>query len=354
MAWRAPRRAAAQRALVESILVEADLLGITAAGGLTGYSRTLLAGSAGAAEHALARALPDPVDHFLVQPDLTVVVPGPPTPTMGTELGLLADVESTGGASVYRITEASVRRALDAGRTGPQLAQFVTDHSRTPIPQALSYVIDDAARRHGILRAGTATAYLRSDDEALLARVLADRNVAGLGLRMIAPTVVICQAPVGRVLEVLREAAYAPAAEAPDGGLVTVGAEAPRAPSRPPSRPIVTRSTIDTDAQRAELVRRMRAGDELGERARRVQSVAGQVPGVTSAATMELLRRAVREERVVWLGVADPNGGATAHELSPISLAAGYVRGYERGLTGLTSYPVHRITAVRFVDEDDE
>jgi hypothetical protein len=354
LAWRAPRRAAAQRALVEAILVEADLLGITAAGGLTGYTRTLLAGSTAAAEHALARALPDPVDHFLVQPDLTVVVPGPPTPAMGTELGLLADVESTGGASVYRITEASVRRALDAGRSARQLAEFVTGHSRTPIPQALSYLIDDVARRHGILRAGTATAYLRSDDEALLARVVADRNVAALGLRMIAPTVVITQAPVSRVLDVLREASYAPAAEAPGGDVVTLGAEAPRAPSRPPSRPIVTRSTIDTDAQRAELVRRMRAGDELGERARRVQSVAGHVPGVTSAATMELLRRAVREERLVWLGVADPDGTASAHELSPISLAAGYVRGYERGATGLTSYPVHRITAVRFVDEDDE
>ena len=37
---------------------------------------------------------------------------------MGAELALLADLESTGGASVYRITERSVRRALDAGRSG--------------------------------------------------------------------------------------------------------------------------------------------------------------------------------------------------------------------------------------------
>ncbi len=144
---------------------------------------------AAAAEHALAHALPDAVDHFLVQPDLTVVVPGPPEPAMGAELALVADLESTGGAHVYRITERSVRRALDAGRTGEQLAGFVEQHSRTPIPQALRYLIDDAARRHGVLRAGAAASYLRCDDEALLARVVAEKDADALGLRLIAPTV---------------------------------------------------------------------------------------------------------------------------------------------------------------------
>ena len=98
-------RAASGRSL-EAILAEADLLGITAAGGLTGYTRTLLAGSRAVAEQVLTGALPDPVDHFLVQPDLTVVVPGPPTTDLGAELALIAELESTGGASVYRITEA--------------------------------------------------------------------------------------------------------------------------------------------------------------------------------------------------------------------------------------------------------
>ena len=168
LAWRQPRRAGGQRPVTEAILVEADRLGLTAAGGLTGYSRTLIDGSAAAAEHALARALPDPVDHFLVQPDLTVVVPGPPSAAIAADLALVADLESTGGASVYRITERSVRRALDAGRTGEELQAFVHRHSRTPVPQALQYLIDDVARRHGVLRAGVAGAYLRCEDVALL------------------------------------------------------------------------------------------------------------------------------------------------------------------------------------------
>ena len=70
---------------------------------------------------------------------------------------------------------------------------------------------------------------------------------------------------------------------------------------------------------------------------------------------MELLRTAVREDRLVWFGVAEPDGrGHARTTMQPISLAAGSVRGYERGRHGLVAYPVHRITAIRLVDEDDE
>jgi hypothetical protein len=363
LAWQQPRRAGGQRPLVEAILAEADVLGITAAGGLTGYSRTLLAGSTGAAgpsrssaaaEDALDRALPEPVDHFLLQPDLTAVVPGPPEPTMATELTLLADLESTGGAHVYRLTERTVRRALDAGRSGERLIEFVEHYSRTPVPQALRYMIEDAARRHGVLRAGAAVSYLRCDDEALLARVLADKHVDSLHLRPIAPTVVVSDTAANRLLGVLRSAGYSPAAEAPGGALIAQGTDAPRAPSRPPARSFVGRSGEEPAAHLGELVRRIRSGDALAEVAHRVPAVAAQVPGVTSAATMELLRRAVREDQLVWLGMAEADGSASAHEIHPISLAAGLVRGYERGHDGLVAYPVHRITAVRMLDEDGD
>ena len=353
LGWSAPRRANLHRPLAEAILAEADLLGVTAAGGLTGYSRTLLAGSKAAAEHALANALPEPVDYFLVQPDLTIVVPGPPSPTLGTELALAADLESSGGASVYRVTEASVRRALDAGRSGADITALVTERSRTPVPQALSYLIDDVARRHGVLRAGTAAAYLRCDDEALLSRVLADRDVASLQLRRIAPTIVIATAPVTRVLDVLREAGYAPAAEAPDGEVITLGAANPRAPSRPPSRSIRSRSAADSGAQLTEVVRRIRSGEALTTLSRRIQPIAQQVPGVTSASTMALLRNAIREGQRVLLGVVDPDGTPSRHTILPISLAGGFVRGHESETQRLQSFPLHRLTAVSVVDDPD-
>ncbi|MDP9116062.1 MAG: helicase-associated domain-containing protein, partial [Actinomycetota bacterium] len=353
LAWDAPRRAAAQRATAESVLAEADVLGVTAAGGLTGYSRTLLDGSRAAAQHALQNALPDPVDYFLVQPDLTVVVPGPPTAELADELALAADLESSGGASVYRITEASVRRALDAGRSAADLAALVTQRSRTPVPQALSYLIADSARRHGVLRAGFASAYLRCDDAALLDRVVADRDVASLQLRRLAPAIVVSTAPLAKVLEFLRDAGYAPAAEAADGAVMTLGVEAPRATSRTAVRVIRPRSSVESASQLAEVVRRIRSGDTLSELSQRVQPIIAQVPGVTSASTMALLRQAIRDGRRVLLGHAEPDGTVTRHTILPISLAGGFVRGHESSTQRLQSFALHRLTAASLLAEDD-
>jgi Helicase conserved C-terminal domain len=364
LAWQAPRRAASQRPMAEAVLAEADILGLTAGGGLTSYGRALLAdgsgGSSGGrgtggfrspggtaeAERALSAALPEPVDHILLQPDLTAVVPGPPAEDLAAELAPVADLESSGGASVYRITEATIRRALDSGRTGDELARLFNQRSRTPVPQALSYLIDDVARRYGQLRSGAAAAYLRCDDETLLSGVLAETSVEALGLRRIAPTVAISPVPAARLLDVLRAAGYAPAAESPDGTLLTRDEDPPRAPSPPPVRYARARSAIQEPAQLVELVRRIRSGDALAQLSRRLQPTAQRVPGVTSATTLGLLREAIRHSRAVWLGYVDADGTASQHTILPISLGGGVLRGHEGTNRALRAFPLHRITAV--------
>ncbi|MEO6885702.1 MAG: helicase-associated domain-containing protein [Jatrophihabitantaceae bacterium] len=353
MAWLSPRRAPGQLPLAAAILAEADILGVTAAGGLTGYVRTLRGGSHAVAEQVLTDAMPAPVEEFLVQPDLTVVVPGPPTRELARELALVADLESSGGASVYRITEASVRRALDAGRIAAELSAFITDRSRTPVPQALSYLITDTAKRHGSLRTGVAAAYLRCDDEALLARVLVDKSLTALQLRRIAPTVAICSVSVGQLLDGLRGSGYAPAAESADGEVVSLLQQAPRAPSRPPNRSFSARAG-DSGGSRFETVRRIRSGDALTVLTRRVPPLVQQLPGVTSAATMGLIRRAIREGRRVLLGCAEADGTATRHTILPISMAGGFVRGHEAETQRLATFPLHRITAVTLIEDDPE
>jgi hypothetical protein len=354
LAWLAPRRAGSRAGLVDAILTEADLLGLSVGGGLTGYTRTLLDGSRAVAEQVLGNALPAPVDHFLVQPDLTLVVPGPPEPGLARDLSLIADLESSGGASVYRITEATVRRALDSGRAASALQAFLADRSRTPIPQALTYLVDDAARRHGALRTGTASAYLRSDDLALLDRVVADRAVQPLQLRRLADTVAISSAPVAQVLHVLRAAGYAPAAEAPDGDVIALDSETARAPSRPPERPARMRSVVASDQQLGELVRRVRAGDALSTISTRVQPISQQVPGVTSAATMAVLREAIRNGQRVLLDCVESDGTSGRHEILPISMAGGTVRGHEPETSRLASFPLHRLTRVSVIEDADE
>src|SRR5665213_1456856 len=161
---------------------------------MSSYGRSLLVlNNDGAIEPAVVAAseldalLPKPLDHVLLQADLTAVAPGPLVSELARELAMAADIESTGGATVFRFTDGSIRRALDAGRSAADLHAMLATRSRTPVPQPLTYLIDDVARRHGRVRIGVAGAYLRCDDEAVLNEVLADRRAESLRLRRLSP-----------------------------------------------------------------------------------------------------------------------------------------------------------------------
>ena len=111
LVWDAPRRGGRLRDLQHRwTLEEAEGLGLTGRGGLASFARALLDGDEREAARLLGSRLPDPLDHVLCQPDLTVVATGPLQRELARELALTADVESTGGATVFRVTETSVRR----------------------------------------------------------------------------------------------------------------------------------------------------------------------------------------------------------------------------------------------------
>jgi hypothetical protein len=214
LAWLQPRRGGTLRErLVGWTLREAEALGVTGFRAAAAHASALLAGD-GAAK-ALLKVLPTPVDHVLIQADLTAVAPGPLVADLARELALAADVESTGGATVYRFTPESVRRALDAGRGASELIDLLSKHSATELPQPLHYLIEDVARRHGRLRVGIASAYVRSDDPAVLGEIMADRRSDQLRLHRLAPTVLASRVPRAELLDVLRQLGYAPVAESP-------------------------------------------------------------------------------------------------------------------------------------------
>ncbi|MBW0118661.1 helicase-associated domain-containing protein, partial [Pseudonocardia abyssalis] len=213
LAWRAPRRGGRLRdEVVGWALTEGTVLGVVALDALSTPGRAVLQ-DPDRIVAALRAALPEPIDHVLLQADLTAVAPGPLVPELARELDLMAEVESAGGATVYRFTEATVRRALDAGRSAADLHELLARRSATPVPQGLTYLVDDVARRHGRLRGGAAAAFLRSDDDVLISEVLAHPDTIGLELRRIAPTVVVSPLPLVELLDGLRAAGFTPAAE---------------------------------------------------------------------------------------------------------------------------------------------
>ncbi len=236
---------------VSLVIAEAELLGLVATGSLSLAGRLAVAGELASAAQALAARAPSVVADFVVQADLTAVAAGILAPDVRTELDLLADVESTGAATVYRFSPPSLVRAFDAGRTAEQIGAWLDRHARNTVPQPLSYLVADLGRRYGGLRVGRALSYLRSDDPSLIAEVLQAKATARLGLRRLAPGVLISSVDQAKVTSALRAAGYLAAEEASDGGLVVRRPERPRAtpPSRRPAgvRPPVAPPAPDAD-----------------------------------------------------------------------------------------------------------
>ncbi|WP_054056221.1 helicase-associated domain-containing protein [Alloactinosynnema sp. L-07] len=349
LAWRAPRRGGRLRdEIVRWAMAEATSLGILALGALSGPGRALLDEGAAAAAKRMAEAMPDPVDHVLVQADLTVVAPGPLEPHLAGQIAEVADVESAGSATVYRVSETSIRRALDVGRTAGDLHELFRVRSRTPIPQSLTYLIDDVARRHGRLRGGSTTSFLRCDDPALIAEVAAHPAAASLRLRKIAPTVLISPLPLLEVLDELRAAGFAPAAEGTDGQVVDLRPSGRRVetPTRAARRPIGVRAA-DPD-QLADIVHTMRAGDRAAE-SRRSRPVSPT--GANLAEVMDLLKEAIETGRSVWVGLVDAHGVATQRVLKPLRMGGGVVEGHDPTGTDLHRLPIHRINTAALVED---
>ncbi|MCF2529423.1 helicase C-terminal domain-containing protein [Yinghuangia soli] len=357
LAWHRPVRTARLRSeLVDRTLVEAELLGVTGRGALAKAGRALLTGELNAAADLLEPLLPTPLDHVLLQADLTAVAPGPLVVALAQELHLAADIESTGGATVYRFGEASIRRALDSGRTAADLHRLFATHSRTPVPQPLTYLVDDVARRHGRLRVGAASAYLRCDDEAVLGELLADRRAHGLRLRRLAPTVLAADGAPDQVLSALRSLGYAPMAESATGDVVITRPDALRTPPRslPPrvtgEPPAPSTSLIDA------AVTAIRAGDRAAvSRPRGAEDgeAPAELPRTSAAETLLALQAAFAERRPVWIGYVTREGRATQRIIVPLGLEGGYVTAQEHTAGELHTYPLHRITGVAPVDVAD-
>jgi hypothetical protein len=341
--WHRPRRSGPARdALVRWTLEEAAAYGLTARGAVSTAARLVFSGDLAGGERSLDALLPAPLDHVLLQADLTAVAPGPLEPPLAHEMGLLATVESTGGATVYRFSEASVRRALDAGRTAAQVHAFLARVSLTPVPQPLRYLVDDVARRYGRIRVGAAPAVVTVEDPALLDEVLGDPRVASLLPRRLAPTVASVQAGPATVLELLGSLGLHPSADGESVGVP--GGRRHRVAAR--GRPGGVRSDrpAPSEATLAAAVRALRAGDR-GARARPLEPS----PGLGASASTEVLARlaaAVRSGTSVWIGYVDNHGTTTERVVDPVSLDAGWLSAFDHRSEQVRTFAVHRITAV--------
>jgi hypothetical protein len=346
--WRAPvrRNSSLQDELGQWSLREAEWLGITGQGAISKFGIEFLDGED---LTSINEDLPKTVDHILIQGDNTAIAPGPLEHEISQALAMMAEIESRGGATVYRFTEATIRRALDHGKTGDEIKGFLVKTSKTPMPQPLEYLILDVAKKHGKLRVGNTSSFIRCEDTTLISQIMNDKKLEILGLRRIAPEVVICDLDATDAMRVLRECDYLPAGESANGMILT-GPKSNRALTKPRPPRIIGELDNPTEEALIAAIRSLRTGEKSTHRQTKLRQVAsealGQLPRTSANETMDILNQFIAAEKTLSIGYADNNGGVTHRIIDPIRISAGALIAKDHATGEVQSFRIPRITGV--------
>lgn len=318
---------------ISALLDEAREVGVLVRGCATSVVRALLGGEDTA--EATREHAPAEVTQVIVQADMTVMVPGPLPAGMQAELELFADLETPGLASMYRVTKASIHRALDAGRDPEDITGWLSGHALGEVPQAVAYLVGDVARRHGTLRGGVALSYLRSSDESVLAEVLRSPAAAQAELRALAPTVAVSPRRLAAVIDVLRRAGFQPVAEDDAGISVDVRAEPARVFSSPRGRTQRAAPPVD-EARITAAVAAIRRNEGAGS----------SEPAPEPDDHVAVLQAAARARRPVTIAAVDKTGRALSATVKPLTVSGGQVDAIDESTGQVHRFLVHRITRV--------
>ncbi len=122
----------------------------------------------------IAAQLPQPVESFVLQADLSVMTLGPLTPAMHKQLDMIATAEDLGLASVFRLSPQSICHALESGLSVSDITEFLEANSKSKVPQPLTYLLSDVEQKFGKLKVLAAThgSMVVSDDQILLRQIL--------------------------------------------------------------------------------------------------------------------------------------------------------------------------------------
>lgn len=193
---------------------------------------------------------PAPVETVTIQSDLTAIASGPLRHDVARVISVLARRESHGGGTVHRFTRDSIRAAMDAGWGAEQILDWVGSHTSTGVPQPLRYLVGDVARQYGRVEVTAAASVMTVDDPQLVQTLLGHQEAAGLGLRLLAPGVLMALAEPDELVAFLHTLGLAPLARAADGERWTTP-PARRAPG--PVRP-ASPTPVDADLLAARLL----------------------------------------------------------------------------------------------------
>lgn len=262
----------------------------------------------------MAVEVPGVDNSLIVQPDHTVIAPANVDTATWALLHEIAHVESWGPVVMLRIDTAHLRLAVTTRRPAEIIAQL-TRCSRTPLPQSVEYLVNDASRGAPAQVSRATVIQVGGDDGAAL---------HALGWQQVASQTYITDQPVDVVLNALNQAGVA--ATSPDRTVIAPPLEYPRLQHHDPD-----------------------AVDRL------VGHLIENAPEVVPAPQLEpadpsTLREVLEEARRVWLEFSD--GEQTLTQLvEPLEVRSGRLSAWSLTAARTVTVPLSRIAALRIADD---
>lgn len=332
--WLYPAADVAFRTMIDTQFAAADLLGITAGHSPSNAGSALLSRGSAAGRTAIVDLLPPEVDSVYVQHDLSIVSPGPLAPQIDARLRSFTTVESRALASTFRISAASITRALSTGDTEESLLEFLAAISLTGVPQPVRYLVTETAGRYGMLRVGKVVppnaqnqAFVETQDNELLETLLVDRRLSTLGLRRTAPGRATSRFDRDVVYLAILDARYPAAAVDADGSIE-----------------IVERRSHTRDATSATPPRTRDAVAAILEKLR-LSATATSVESDTAWLERQL-ELAIKSKLSVTVSVTMPDGSLQDYTLEPTGLSSGRLRARDRKADIERTLPLSRIAMI--------
>ncbi len=197
--------------LVPAILEQLVELGLASRNGeIVGLTDAARAAPLGG--EALAATIGGQANHFVVQPDHSVVAPPDLDPGVSAQLSRIADLTSEGGATVWRLSSARLARE-SARQPAAHVVEFLARHSSVPVPDAVARFVSDAMSVARVSLADAATVITCPDPV-----VVADlARYKALKLTVVAPGVAVSMLSSSRLAPLLADKGAA-LGSAPDVG----------------------------------------------------------------------------------------------------------------------------------------
>ena len=267
--------------------------------------------------------IPAPVHYVYLQPDLTIVAPGPLPRELEARISTMARPESRGIASSWRLTATSVQRALAAGETADGLLTVLGELSLTGVPQPVDYLVRDTERRFGdlLVQEHGGAARITTDAETQR-RLLVDRSLVDIGVRVplgaaVGDGVLLTDLPAADAVERLIEARY-PALLADAAG-----------------KPVVPERVVADSPERTGL----------SNLTARLRGIGIDVASVEDSWLAERLTAAARAKTPVRVTVVS---GTQTHRATivPLSVANGRLRGRDVDHDLERTLPLRAITEI--------